>query len=68
MPPAPALFDIDDNKSFDENLSDFLQSLAAEDRTLSVALERNLAELLRGEIEISDVWDTLKSALEDEGQ
>ena len=60
MPP----FEIDDAKSFEENVSDFLQSLAAEDAALAGALAVELPRLLSGEIQISDIWEALNNASE----
>jgi hypothetical protein len=58
MPP----FEIDDAKSFEENVSDFLQSLAAEDPALAGALAVELPRLLSSEIQISDIWEALSNA------
>jgi hypothetical protein len=62
MPAAP--FDIDDAKSFDENTLDFIRTLAADDPLLAEVLERELPRLLRGEIQVSDLWDELAHAAE----
>ncbi len=64
MPPAPARFDLDDAKSFDENLSDFLQSLSTNNPELAATLTAELSRLLRREIQVTDVWDALEQALE----
>jgi hypothetical protein len=64
MSPVPAPFDIDDAKSFDGNLTDFLQSLSANDPTLAATLASELPRLLRGEILVADVWDALERVLE----
>jgi hypothetical protein len=64
MSPVPPRFDIDDAKSFDGNLTDFLQSLSADDPTLAATLASELPRLLRDEIQVADVWDALRRALE----
>jgi hypothetical protein len=50
-------FEIEDTKSFDENLDNFLSSLEADTPALAQALRNELPRLVRGEIQISDVWD-----------
>jgi hypothetical protein len=55
-------FEISDTKSFEENLDSFLETLQEDEPKLAVALKDKLHSLLRGEIEIADVWDALDEA------
>jgi hypothetical protein len=67
MPPAPPAFDIDDAKSFNHNLSAFLDSLKSDDPALAKALLQELPKMLRGEITTPDLYDALAAVLEAQG-
>jgi hypothetical protein len=67
MPNAtPPPFDIDDAKSFDENVLEFMQSLSRDDATLAAALAAILPRIDSGALQISEIWDELEHALESE--
>jgi hypothetical protein len=55
-------FDIDDTLTFEQNLLAFAKSLESEDPKLATVLERMLPELLKGNVEPSDIWDALEVA------
>jgi hypothetical protein len=75
MPEAPRIpaaqsspeFAIDDAKSFDENLTGFLDSLIAHDPVLAPVTRRELPRLIKGEITQADLLNALKQALEEQG-
>ncbi len=62
MPTRTGVFEIDDTKSFDANLAAFIESLEADDPVLAGALKTELLRLLRGECDISGLWDALAQA------
>jgi len=53
-------FDINDTLTFEENLAAFVKSLEADDAKLAAVLAQKLPELLKGNIEPSDIWDALE--------
>ena len=62
MPSTRAHFDIDDAKSFDDNLAAFIDSLGAVDAALASAMKTEFGRLLRGEIDRPAFWDALLAA------
>jgi hypothetical protein len=56
--PANA-FEIDDNKSFDANLTGFIDALTASDPALAAVAQAELPKLLRGELDKTQFWDAL---------
>jgi hypothetical protein len=62
MPASTGPFEIDDTKSFDANLSTFLDALAADDRALADVLKTQLPRLLKGETTSSAIWNALSTA------
>jgi hypothetical protein len=60
-------FAIDDAKSFDENLTGFLNSLIADHPVLGPVMRRELPRLINGEITQGDLLNALKHALEEQG-
>jgi hypothetical protein len=63
MPTTTAAFGIDDAKSFDANLSAFIDSLAVDDPTLAEVLRSQLPRLHRGETGYAALWDALNTAV-----
>ncbi len=59
MAKAPAPFQIDDAKSFEENLTLFAADIRQLHPTLGPALEAKLAEIAAGSIARTEVWDLL---------
>ena len=47
---------------FEESLAAFVKSLEADDAKLAAVLAQKLPELLKGNIEPSDIWDALEVA------
>lgn len=66
-PSAPE-FEIDDAKSFDENLSGFLDSLTPKDAVLAAVAQREVPRLVRGEITQAGLLDAFKQALESQSR
>ena len=62
MPTTTAAFGIDDAKSFDANLSAFIDSLATDDPALAEVARSQLPGLLRGETGYTALWDALNAA------
>lgn len=63
MPKGAAAFEIDDAKSFDENLAEFRKYLTAADAELGPVLAAHLEGVLRGTTIRADVWGALSKAL-----
>jgi len=58
-------FDINDTHTFDDNLAAFVKSLESSDPELATVLAQKLPELIRGDIQLSDVWDSLETAVKE---
>ena len=63
MPATPARFEIDDGKSFQENITAFLESLKVDDPVLAATLLAELPKIVRGETTPAALYDALATAL-----
>lgn len=55
-------FEIDDAKSFDENVAAYGNSLVEIDATLGEAMKAQLKDLAAGKTTTADIWDALLAA------
>jgi hypothetical protein len=64
VPEAPKTFEIDDTKTFDQNVDAYGDALVAIDPTLGAALKAQLKDLITKKKSPAEIWDALLAATE----
>lgn len=63
-----ATFDVDDQKSFEDNCQDYGATLSDLDSVLGPILATEIPRLLAGDTSKAEIWDLCLAALEAEGK